>query len=407
MTNIKILVCKYIYTPNGFRENLAVAFDNLIRDIDDIESLKIKYADAKIIDKSDNFILYSGFINTHTHLEFSANKTTLDYGDFMNWLDSVIVNRDELVGRCDNNTMIKACSDMLKSGITSFGAISSFGNEIEVASQTPQRVVIFNEVIGSVPAYADMLYNDFLQRVDESMKLDKHSRVYPAIAIHSPYSVHPIILEKAISLAKKHSLPLSTHFMESKYEREWLDCGEGDFKEFFQKYFNTSTPVTNSIEFINAFNGYPTHFVHCVYASQDELTHLKKHNHSIGHAPRSNRYLGCDRLKIEDIDMPMSVVTDGLSSNNSLNIFDELRASLFIHNNQDLDKLSDRLIKSITSDGADILGLNTGRIEIGKMADFAIIKLDDMPDSKDKLALWTILHTKEVDSLYIDGERYI
>jgi len=403
---MKILLCKYIYTPNGFKENLAVAFDEVIRDIESLDILKDKYPDAQIIDKGENFILYAGFINTHTHLEFSANKTTLNYGDFMKWLDSVIVNRDELVGECDNSLLISSCREMLRSGITSFGAISSFGNEMEVAQQTPQRVVLFNEVIGSVPAYADMLYNDFLERVKESQKCDKDSRVYPAIAIHSPYSVHPIILQKAIALAKKYSLPLSTHFMESKYEREWLDCGEGEFKEFFQKYFNTSTPVTNANEFINAFNGYPSHFVHCVYASQDELNHLKKHNHSIGHAPRSNRYLGCDRLKIEDIDMPMSVVTDGLSSNNSLNIFDELRASLFIHNNQDIDKLADRLIKSITSDGADILGLNTGRIEVGKMADFAIVKLDNIPQNSDKLALWTILHTKEVYSTYINGERY-
>jgi len=404
---MKILVCKYIYTPNGFRENLAVAFDDIIRDIDDITNLEKKYPNAKIIDNLDNSILYSGFINTHTHLEFSANKTTLNYGDFMRWLDSVIVNRDELVGACDNTLLISACSEMLRSGITSFGAISSFGNEIEVAQQTPQRVVLFNEVIGSVPAYADMLYNDFVERVKESQNCNKDTRVYPAIAIHSPYSVHPVILQKAIALAKKHSLPLSTHFMESKYEREWLDNGNGEFKEFFQKYFNTSTPVTNADEFINAFNGYPTHFVHCVYASESELNHLKKHNHSIGHAPRSNRYLGCDRLKIEDIDIPMSIVTDGLSSNDSLNIFDELRASLFIHNNQDLDALSDRLIKSITSDGADILGLNTGRIEVGKMADFAVVTLDDMPKSMDKLALWTILQTKEVCSTYINGERYI
>lgn len=407
---MKILICRYVCTPDGFKENILVAFDTLIREIDTIDKLdkmKEKYPHAEIMSYDENSILYAGFINTHTHLEFSSNQTTLNYGDFMNWLDSVIVNRDDLVAQCDNSVMLDACNSMLKSGVTTFGAISSFGSELEVVQKTPQRVVLFNELIGSAPAYVDVLYNDFLERVQSTLDCDKNSRVYPAIAIHSPYSVHPVILDKAIALAKKHSLVLSTHFMESRYEREWLDKGEGKFKDFFQKYFNASAPVTNAKDFISAFDNYPTHFVHCVYATKEELSHLKKHNHSIGHAPRSNRYLGCDRLEIENIDMPMTIVTDGLSSNDSLNIFDELRASLFIHNHQDLDVLAKRLIDSITSEGADILGLNCGRIEVGKMADFAVLELPQMPETMEKLALWTILHSKEVVGLYINGEKTI
>lgn len=98
------------------------------------------------------------------------------------------------------------------------------------------------------------------------------------------------------------------------------------------------------------------------------------------------------------------MATDGLSSNTTLNIFDELRASLMLHQG-DLESLSKLLIESVTSTPADILGLNCGRIEEGREADFALITLPSKP--KDDIALWTILHTQQVSQLYIQGEQYV
>jgi cytosine/adenosine deaminase-related metal-dependent hydrolase len=328
----------------------------------------------------------------------------------MPWLDTVIEHRDELMGECNNEVMQKECDAMLHSGITTFGAISSFGNELEVCEKTPQRVVFFNELIGSNAMYADMLYGDFMERVKASQSCEENSRITPAVAIHSPYSVHPIILQKAVNLAKQNKFPLSAHFLESQAEREWLEKGEGELKGFFEKFFQTSTPVTDIEEFMHAFDTYPTHFTHCVQAKKKELEYLADKGHSIAHCPRSNRYLGCGRLPIEELkrlNMPYSIATDGLSSNDSLNIFDELRATLMLHHLAPIQKLANKLIKSVTSDAADILGLNCGRIAEGKLADFAIVTLKEEPKREEEIALWTILHTKEVSEVYIEGNKYV
>ena len=404
---MKILVADYIYTPTGFVENQAIAFTETIQAIDSIEVLQKKYPEAEIIQTEANSVIYPGFINTHVHLEFSANKTSLKYGSFMPWLDSVIEYRDELMGECNNEVMQKECDVMLHSGITTFGAISSFGNELEVCEKTPQRVVFFNELIGSNAMYADMLYGDFMERVKASQNCEESSRITPAVAIHSPYSVHPIILQKAVNVAKQNKLPLSAHFLESQAEREWLGKGTGELKGFFEKFFNTSTPVTNIEEFMFAFDTYPTHFTHCVQATKEELDYLADKGHSIAHCPRSNRYLGCGRLNIEDLNLPYSVATDGLSSNDSLSIFDELRAALMLHHQAPMQELANRLIRSVTSDAADILGLNCGRITEGKLADFAIVTLKEKPKREEEIALWTILHTKEVLEVYIEGIKYV
>ena len=404
---MKIIIADYLYIEEKFVENHAIAFDTHIRDVDLPENLIDKYPDAQIIRAKPYTVLYPGFINTHVHLEFSANKTSLKYGSFMPWLDSVIEHRDDLMKECDNEMMRHECKEMLRSGITTFGAISSFGTELQICEEVPQRVVFFNELIGSNAQYADMLYGDFLERVKASESCDPASRITPAVAIHSPYSVHPVILQRAVSLAKQHKMPLTTHFLESQAEREWLEKGTGEFKAFFEKFFNTSTPVTNIEEFLHAFDTYPTHFVHCVQATDEELYYLAKQGHTIAHCPRSNRYLGCGRLAIEKLDLPFSVATDGLSSNDSLNIFDELRAALMLHNDLEIQQLSLDLLRRVTSDAAKALGRNGGSLHVGKDADFTLVTLPELPKRSEEIALWSILHTKEADAVYIEGEQYV
>ena len=105
--------------------------------------------------------------------------------------------------------------------------------------------------------------------------------------------------------------------------------------------------------------------------------------------------------------MPYSVATDGLSSNDSLNIFDELRAALMLHHQAPIQELSRHLIKTITSDAADILGLNCGKIEVGTLADLAVVTLRETPKREDEIALWTIIHTKKISQVYINGEKHV
>ncbi len=118
---MKIINADFLYTPNGYIQNQAVAFTEIIKDIGTLEELIERYPDAKVNQTEPHSILYPGFINTHVHLEFSANKTSLVYGSFKPWLDSVIDHRDELIGACNNEMMLDACTKMMRSGITTFG----------------------------------------------------------------------------------------------------------------------------------------------------------------------------------------------------------------------------------------------------------------------------------------------
>ena len=400
---MKIISAKYIFVNNEFIEDSAILFDNKIIKVDKLNNLKQEYPNTEVTIFSANSVIYPGFINPHTHLEFSANQATLKYGSFIEWLYSVFEYRDKLVNKLTDEILKDAINQMLKSGVTTFGAISSFGADLKACKEAPQRVIYFNEVIGSSPAMVDALFQDFKMRLIESQKL-KDNKFYPAVAIHSPYSVHPFLLREVLKIAKEQNLMVTAHFLESQAEREWLENASGDFKELFEEFFKTSTPVTSIKDFLHAFKEQKTLFTHCTQATKKELEEINKNGSSIIHCPRSNRLLNCGKLDINSVEN-LLLGTDGLSSNYSLSILDELKSALIMHSNLNPKKLALTLIKSITTNASKALNIKVGKIEESYFADFAIFKLpNDLSDkTKESIALHTIINTQEATAVYIDG----
>ncbi len=400
-----IIKPNYILTENELLKNRAIAFDKTIKSIDDFNILHVKYPDAKIVELEKNSLLMPGLINTHVHLEFSANKTSLEYGSFLPWLNSVIKNRDDLISTCNDECMKKAIDMMLHSGTTTFGAISSQGLDLNSAANAKQNVLFFNELIGSQAVMADALYGDFLERVDASKSIQREG-FYPAVAIHSPYSVHPILIKRALEIAKNENLPLSAHFMESDAEKQWCENNCGEFATFFKEFLKQDYSVNTPDEFLSLFENSPALMTHVVQATKEQLQKLHDDGHTIIHCPVSNRLLGngaIDLDVLESADIPWLCATDGLSSNYTLNLFEEMKIALFMHHGQDLLPFAKKLIHSVTCKAADALNLNTGYIKEGKNADMIILNLDEVPN--EQLELHLILQQYKIQSVYINGKE--
>ncbi|WP_373000560.1 metal-dependent hydrolase [Sulfurimonas sp.] len=402
---MQIISPNYILTPDTLLTDLAVAFNTTIQKIAPLEELKKEYPDAEITVLEKNSLLMPGLVNAHVHIEFSANKTSLSYGDFMNWLYSVIENRDELIGGCDVNCMSKAIDAMLDSGITTFGAVSSHGMDLEACVNAAQNVVFFNELIGSQATMADALFDDFLSRLDASKSV-KREGFHPAVAIHSPYSVHPILIKKALEIVKNEGLKLTAHFMESEAERDWLDKNDGDFKDFFEKLLKQNYAVSDSKEFLEHFNAQQTLLTHVVKANEDELRTIASNKHTVIHCPISNRLLGNGAIDLNALDkqkINWVCATDGLSSNYALDLFEEMKCALFMHSEMPLLELAKKLINSVTVNAASALNINTGEIAEGKNADMLVLDLDKEPN--DELAIHLILHRYNISKVYINGKK--
>ena len=402
---MRILRADYILTSNDNFEILrdkAVCFDDKIVEIGDAKVLQEKYPDASYEEKGANSVLMAGLINPHVHLEFSANKTNLKYGDFIPWLQSVIEHRDDLQSKCGDDCIDEAIKAIMISGTTTIGAVSSFAADMEACVKTPLNVVYFNEVLGSNPAAVDTLYGDFSGRLQESQRHASSSFI-PAVSVHSPYSTHFVLARKAIKDAKDFGMVVSTHFMESQAERDWLDEGRGDFKAFFEPFSPNAKPINDPDEYLSLFEGVKTLFTHATKATDEELSKMQELG-SITHCPRSNRLLGNGRLSLEKLEA-FTLGTDGMSSNDSLSLWDEMRAAIMIHHQASLEKFAERLIVASTKAGADALGLNKGVVAVGKDADLIIIELPDSVQEDEALALALVMFTKKMSEVYVAGRK--
>lgn len=406
---MKIINASWVITcdeDSTIIKNGAVVYDKKIIDIGSKEFIEEKYPNLEITSLKENSVLMPGLINSHVHLEFSSNTTTLKYGNFMKWLNSVITSREELVEKATNKLISQKLVKMQKTGTTTIGAISSYSYDLEPCVKSPINTVFFSEVIGSKPDMVDTLFADFKSRL-ESAKLNKNDNFIPAVAIHSPYSVHPFLLRESLRLAKEENMAVSSHFLESPEEFEWLHKNEGGFLDFFKNFLGQEKAVTKPMEFLNQFKDIKNlSFTHCVEASENDFDKIKELGATVNHCVTSNRLLNNSKLdlkKLKEIDF--SIGTDGLSSNNSLSMFDELRNCLMMHSDKNVIDFSKVLLKAATKNGAASLGLNKGELIKNKDADMISLILPDEVKNEEDLCMNVILHTKFVNSSIIGGKN--
>ncbi len=405
---MKIISANWIVTcdeNNSIIENGAVVFDDKIIEVDTLFNIEKKFPQIEIIKLEKNSVLMPGLINSHVHLEFSSNTTTLKYGNFISWLNSVIKSRDDLINKADKKLISTKLDRMKKTGTTTIGAISSYSFDLESCVQTPINTVFFCEVIGSKGDMVDTLFADFKDRLKNAKKF-KSKNFFPAIAIHSPYSVHPFLVRETLKLAREENLCVSSHFLESPEEFAWLHKDEGSFLDFFKNFLGQEKAVSKPMEFLNLFSNIKNlSFTHCVEASEADLEKIKALGASINHCVTSNRVLNNSKLDLSKLeDIPFTIGTDGLSSNNSLSMFDELRNALMVHYEKNVIDFSNILLKAATLNGARALGLNKGTLQKEFDADMITFTLPDEVEDMEDLPMQIILHTKFVDKTIIGGE---
>lgn len=354
----------------------------------------------------ESCVITPAFINPHIHFEFSGNVSTLKYGNFGVWLDSVMKHR--VILQCNENAIKGAIKEVLRTGTGTVGAISSVGADLEALSTSPLKVMYFNEIMGTNEDKLDDAIESFDSRAKKARLLET-PRFKSGIALHSPYSLHPKLADYAINKARKQKMLVTTHFLESREELLWLDYGKGYFREFFGRHFGDfqARPFYSKRDFMELFSQVPTLFTHCLYLNNDDFELLQKLDSDIISAPRSNRLLNnryFDFFKAKDFKFRLILATDGKSSNNSLSMLDEARAALFAYEKFDINALAKEILLGITRNVAKRFGFNNGILERGKASDFAVFKIKDIAASR-QIPLHFLLHAKEVSDLYINGKR--
>ena len=362
---------------NILLENItAVTMDDSRKVIENayvaINSSKISYIgtekpggeyDVRI--NGDKKVVMPGLVNTHAHLAMTLLRSYADDMNLQDWLFKKIFPFEETL---DAEKIIEGSiigiDEMLASGTTCFNDMYFFEKETaQVAVQKGIRAVLAEGI--NFDGYDRKIR--LMEELAEDFK--NEDLITLAIAPHAIYTCSDKLLRDCADYAARHNMLIHTHLAET--QKEFDDC----MKE------HGMTP-TEYMESTGMFEN-RTVAAHCVVMTDGDLEILKKHGVSVAHNVVSNLKLASGVApvpKMIDSGINVSLGTDGASSNNNLDMFEEMKISAILHKGITLNPTvmdAWTVLKTATVNGAKALGFdNLGVLKTGYLADMIILDFD-------------------------------
>ena len=367
-----------ILTPAELIKGSILIKDDIISEI----SVNISEEGVdKVIDGTDKITL-PGLINTHTHLSMDLFRGLADDLALDEWLNNHIWPMEANLNGwyCYIGALLGAC-EMIKSGTTTFCDMYFYMEDVAKAiAESGIRGVLSYGMIDF--ADAEKRENEFKENISlfENCNGMADGRIKVFLGPHSPYTCSKELLIRAREEADKYGMGIHIHVGETQKEVNDLLESTG----------------MRPFEYLDSLGllGPDVLAAHAVWLSDSEIEIIKEKGVKLSHNPCSNMKLASgispvDRLLKEGVCV--SLGTDGSSSNNNLDLFEEMKFASLL---QKVDSLNPEALNALetlkmaTVNGAKALGLEDeiGSIEVGKKADLILIDTNAVnltPDSTD------------------------
>ena len=367
-----------ILTPTELIKGSILIKDDIISEIS--ENISEEGVD-KVIDGTDKITL-PGLINTHTHLSMDLFRGLADDLALDEWLNDHIWPMEANLNGwyCYIGALLGAC-EMIKSGTTTFCDMYFYMEDVAKAiAESGIRGVLSYGMIDF--ADAEKRENEFKENISlfENCNGMADGRIKVFLGPHSPYTCSKELLIRAREEADKYGMGIHIHVGETQKEVNDLLESTG----------------MRPFEYLDSLGllGPDVLAAHAVWLSDSEIEIIKEKGVKLSHNPCSNMKLASgispvDRLLKEGVCV--SLGTDGSSSNNNLDLFEEMKFASLL---QKVDSLNPEALNALetlkmaTINGAKALGLEDeiGSIEVGKKADLILIDTNAVnltPDSTD------------------------
>lgn len=355
---------------------VAVSGDQIIA-VGDSEELKKEFQANEVIDCGGK-VLMPGLVNSHTHVPMNLLRGLGDDLRLDVWLLGYImpVEREFVSPEFVKLGTSLACAELIRSGVTSFADMYYFEDQVaEAAAEAGLRAVCCQTIL-KFPSPDAASYEESLAASEKMIKKWKdHSLITPAIAPHASYTSTVDILESAAAMAQKYDVPLHIHIAETAQEVE-------------DSLDTHNMPVVPYIEQFGVFQC-KVIAAHCVHIDEREMHTLNKYGVGIAHNPTSNLKLSSGIAPVNRMleqGLNVGIGTDGVSSNNDLDMFEEMRLAALLAKGSSGDPTvvpARTAIAMATSMGAKAihLGDQTGSISEGKKADLILVDLQTLHNS--------------------------
>jgi 5-methylthioadenosine/S-adenosylhomocysteine deaminase len=349
-------------------------------------------------------VLLPGFINSHSHLELSAFRGFARPSGFGRWMLNFLLARRKLDRADFEASALWGAYECARCGITSVADTAYDGRAVvRAAGVAGLRARVYQEVFGlddaTLPRTMER-YEAAIGRLQEEAT-SAAPLVEVGVSPHAPYTVSARLYREAARFARRAGLRLAAHVAESQAEVELLTQGTGSIAKAYrlaQMWTGTrwSPPRVRPIAYVAATGllAPDTLVIHAVQVNREEVNVLTAAGSPVAHCPRSNARLHCGIAPVAEFlaaGVPVGLGTDSLASNDSLDMFAEMRAALAAYETRAAQAAgewgagaagpppltAERVLRMATLEGARALGWGqlTGSLESGKSADVIAVRL--------------------------------
>jgi cytosine/adenosine deaminase-related metal-dependent hydrolase len=224
------------------------------------------------------------------------------------------------------------------------------------------------------------------------------------VAPCSPFSVTPGLMRESASLARRLGLRLHTHLAETVDEDAYC----------LERFGRRPLDLLEDLDWV-ADDVWVAHGVHF---DASDVNRLALARMGVAHCPSSNMRLGsgaCPVAELVAAGVPVGLGVDGAASNEDYHLTGEVRQALLLarlraallNDLQAASALDGRTAwRLATSGGAACLGRDDcGTLEVGKCADLAIFRVDDLAHSgmSDPLEALALAPPPRAEAVVVNG----
>ncbi len=309
--------------------------------------------------------LLPGLINAHTHLEFSDCETPLGEAgmELVRWIEQVIMYRQQhgIDDQQRRANIQRGLQESRHAGVVCLGEIASCpAKPPQLLGLQDPDLVFFTEVLG-MSAGRRLQTVEWSEGVREELRASKSGQYRVGLSPHAPYSTPLSLVQEMALVSSTQGLPLAMHVAESSPELQWMETGDGAFRQLFER-LGMDVPF-ESLELYSLLGllevlsqASSCLVVHGNYLGVQEIEFLAgQPQMSVVYCPRTHAYFEHPKHPVEQLlEKGVRVIlgTDSRASNPDLSVW---REGCFIR--QLLGGIAPQQILSMmTRDSADALG---------------------------------------------------
>jgi len=359
---------------------------------------------ARAIIDGSNKVIMPGLVNAHTHTPMVLLRSYADDLPLQQWLfDKIFPAEDKLTSEDVYWASMLGISEMLRSGITCFADMYFFMDEVANAVYKSGIRAHLSRGLQCFESDCNPIEDRRLQENEQLFKDwdgEADGRIRIGFGPHSVYTCMPDHIEACVEFADKLGADLHIHLSETEKEN----------RECYEKYKKSPT---RHLYDLGVFRR-PVIAAHCVHLSQEDMDILAENNVSAVYNPGSNLKLGSGIAPIPEMmkkGINIALGTDGASSNNNLNMFEEIHLAALVSKGFEQDPTAVRAeeaLRMAVTNGAKALGIHNdcGIIKPGMKADLIFIDINKphfYPRHNIISNLAYSAQAADVDTVMVDG----